>query len=188
MREKLTLSLTGHRPKELWGYDLTKSEYLKLQEHLEGIISGALTKANLIECHTGMALGADTVWAKAIVNMKSKNPDRIKFIADIPFPDQPKAWPKTSQEIYYELVAQSDEQVYYAETYVPQCMQQRNIGMVDPADFLIAVWNGVIKKGSGTSNAIVYAKGKGKKIIVTPLDLGEPFLYEYNKEGLLGLI
>lgn len=59
MKEKITLSLTGHRPDKLAGYNLNQKFYHNLQSTLENYIKEALDHAQVVECHSGMALGAD---------------------------------------------------------------------------------------------------------------------------------
>ena len=90
------IALTGHRPKDVQQYMNGENPYdydnqfwtqsrnslmdlieQRLQEHPEGL-----------ELHSGMALGADTVWAQAIVSERQKHPDQIKFVADVPLPTQ----------------------------------------------------------------------------------------------------
>ena len=66
----VSISLTGHRPNKLAGYDLSKPYYTRLRNRLIAIIEHSLAKYDIVECHSGMALGADTVWAQAIVYCK----------------------------------------------------------------------------------------------------------------------
>lgn len=154
--EKFVISLTGHRPDKLWGYNLTDSHYIDLQTKLETLIQQALNKHDVIECHSGMALGADTIWAQAIVSMKKRYPNNVIFVADIPCEGQESVWPPSSQKHYTQLLQLADKKIYYSEKYTRSCMQQRNIGMIDAANVLIAITNGDIH--GGTANAIAYAQ------------------------------
>ena len=70
--KKLTISLTGHRPPKLAGYNIGSPYYKRMQEYLEGLIEKAILRCDTLELHSGMALGADTVWAQAIVAKKNK--------------------------------------------------------------------------------------------------------------------
>ena len=80
----VSISLTGHRPDKLAGYDLSKPYYTRLRNRLIAIIERSLAKYDIVECHSGMALGADIVWAQAIVYCKEKyGSDKIKFVAEI---------------------------------------------------------------------------------------------------------
>lgn len=180
LKEKLTLSLTGHRPKELWGYNLSSYEYKRLEEILYQLIIKGLDKAKVVECHSGMALGADTIWAQAIVRAKVDYPGQVTFVAEIPYAKQGSKWPKSSQDHLAHLLTHADEKKVYADEYFGYCMQLRNIGMIDACDYLIAVWDGVIREKSGTSNAIKYAKEKNKNIIHCPLDLSRVYNYSQS--------
>lgn len=180
LKDKLTLSLTGHRPKELWGYNLNSDEYKKLEDLLYNLIIAGLEKAEVVECHSGMALGADTVWAQAIVRARSENPGRVTFVAEIPYADQGSKWPKQSKDHFDNLLTHADNKVIYAEKYFGYCMQLRNIGMIDACDYLIAVWDGVIKEKSGTSNAMKYAMENNKKVLHCPLNLSGFIKYNYD--------
>lgn len=68
----LSIALTGHRPDKLAGYNLNNPFYGRLHERLMKIIERALDNYPLVECHSGMALGADTVWAEVIVECQEK--------------------------------------------------------------------------------------------------------------------
>ena len=63
MREKITIALTGHRPNKLDGYELFVSAtstqlrpyYQKMYNRLVLAITNALDKAEIVECHSGLA-------------------------------------------------------------------------------------------------------------------------------------
>ena len=84
------ISLTGHRPDKLAGYDMTNDYYNRLRQRLIRIIERSLAQYPTVECHSGMALGADTVWAEAIIACRDKyGKDRVPFVAEIPDYNQP---------------------------------------------------------------------------------------------------
>lgn len=74
---KLTMALTGHRPQKLAGYDLQQPYYERMENQLIKLIKTALKRCDKLELHSGMALGADTVWARAIIRMRDQYPDRL---------------------------------------------------------------------------------------------------------------
>ena len=88
--KKLAIALTGHRPPKLADYDYNNIFYKRLYKKLDNIVKQALTGYDYLELHSGMALGADTIWAKVIVDNKKQFPDKIKFIADVPNMEQYK--------------------------------------------------------------------------------------------------
>lgn len=162
----ISISLTGHRPDKLAGYDLSKPYYTRLRNRLIAIIERSLAKYSVVECHSGMALGADTVWAQAIVHCQTKyGRDRIRFVAEIPDYNQPSRWLKESKDEWNRLMAFADIVNTYQKNdgrsyaYV---LNQRNIGMIAACDILIAVYNG--DDTGGTANGVRDGKEMGKWI------------------------
>lgn len=166
-KDKIVITLTGHRPPKLAGYNLSNPYYDRLQIRLENIIETLLNRYHHIECHSGMALGADTIWAQAIIKMKKKYPNNIVFIADIPDTNQPSRWPQTSQEQWHKLLADADVICQYAQKHLGKSyayiLNQRNIGMIAACDILLAVYNG--DSTGGTANGVRDGMRMGKTII-----------------------
>lgn len=167
-KEKLIVSLTGHRPPKLAGYNMNDPYYARLQERLVKVIEALATRYQQIECHSGMALGADTIWAQAIIKMKQKYPNIVTFIADIPDMNQASRWPIPSQEHWKNLLESTDEIIQYAHKHTGKSyayiLNQRNIGMISACDILLAVYNG--DKTGGTANGVKDGM-RMKKTIVT---------------------
>lgn len=163
------ISLTGHRPDKLAGYDMSADYYTRLRTRLIHIIERALAHYPVVECHSGMALGADTVWAEAIVHCREKyGKSRVPFVAEIPDFKQPSRWPLTSRNKWTELMQFADN----VRQYAPQnrgrsyayILNQRNIGMIAACDILIAVYNG--DATGGTANGVRDGKRLNKWITV----------------------
>lgn len=164
----ISISLTGHRPDKLAGYDLSKPYYTRLRNRLIVIIERALAKYDVVECHSGMALGADTVWSQAIIHCKKKyGSDRIKFIAEIPDYNQSSRWLQENKDEWNHLMTFADKVNTYQKNdsrsyaYV---LNQRNIGMIMACDVLIAVYNG--DSIGGTANGVRDGKRLGKWITI----------------------
>lgn len=176
----LRIALTGHRPNKLGGYDLSTPQYRRLQTDLETYIENALKRADVVIGHSGLALGADTVWAEAILAMRTKYPTRVLFHAEIPMLEQSEAWFKKSDiQAWERFVASADEQTVYGslagldkasdarKKKASQLLNVRNDGMIDHADELLGLYDGHSR--GGTANALAYAKKVGKKtFIVAP--------------------
>ena len=113
------LGLTGHRPKKLGNvYDLNDPRWQNFMQDLNQVLEQRIQEYGYVECHSGMALGADMAWALVIQSARERYPGQVKFVADIPNPDQPAKW--TSPEtvaLFYDLVDNADERVTYAPTY-----------------------------------------------------------------------
>lgn len=176
----LHIALTGHRPNKLGGYDLSTPAYRRLQSDLETYIENALKRADVVVGHSGLALGADTVWAEAILAMRDKHPGRVFFHAEIPMMEQSEAWFKDSDvSRWRRFVDAADEQTVYGalagldktsdarKRKASQLLNLRNDGMIDHADELLGLYDGHSR--GGTANALAYAKKVGKfTFIVAP--------------------
>lgn len=152
------IALTGHRPQKLAGYDLNAPFYQKLHAKLVSIIDDTIAAYpnTTIWIHSGMALGADTVWGFAAKTAMEKHPGIVKFHAEIPVMTQPDKWFKQIDKDRWQLLYDMAEaKTVYSEVYSPIVLQERNIGMIEHADALIAIWDG---SRSGTGNAVDYAR------------------------------
>lgn len=178
MDKVIHIALTGHRPNKLGGYDISTDSYKKLQKDLENKIASCVREGYIVWCHGGCALGADTIWAQAALAMKQQFPGKVKYYAHIPFMSQPDAW-RSQEDIlrWNKHVSAADARHVYhknpgdielydekkAKRLAGKFLNDRNIGMVDSCNVLIAVLNPDDKK-SGTRNAVNYAKKQDKMI------------------------
>lgn len=107
---------------------------------------------------TGMALGVDQLFAEeAIKNV-------ISVVAAIPCKGHDSRWPHHSKDRYHGILNNflTESHLVYDGGYAPWVMQKRNEWMVDRADLLVAVYDGVSQ--SGTLNCINYCRRQGKPI------------------------
>lgn len=169
LTKTLHIGLTGHRPKKLGGYNINTEPYQKLQADLEQYILFQLQSVDVVVGHSGLALGADTVWSKAILNMRDKFPDRVKFHAEIPFMTQHNKWFKKSDiNFWHKQVDTADNKTIYADfktdvtnAQAGKALDDRNNGMIDHSDVMLALWDG---SKSGTGNAVNYSRSVNKAI------------------------
>lgn len=154
----IKMAVTGHRPNKMYGYDLSDERWGLLKEKFKRI----LVEQNCDEAITGMALGVDTVFALAVLELKDEGYD-IKLHCAIPCRNHSCKWPKESVDMYNSILARADKVVLVSdEEYKPYLMQKRNEYMVDETDKLVAVWDGT---AGGTGNCVNYARKVGKEII-----------------------
>lgn len=160
------IALTGHRPTKLGGYDITTPAYVAMQRDLETYIEKNLAVYQQVVGHSGLALGADTIWSKAILAMKEKYPGRVLFHAEVPMLEQSEAWFKESDITFWdEQIAKADFKTVSGSleglsgqrrnNEARRLLLKRNEQMVSACDVLLAVHDG--SKG-GTSHAVDYAK------------------------------
>lgn len=166
------IALTGHRPAKLAGYRMDDPFYRRLQDRLEDGIERAVAVHGSVVCHSGLALGADTVWSRAIIAVRERHPGNLQFVAHLPTRSQASVWPSQADVDFWRYqVAVADRVVVYGETYTYRIMQVRNEGMIDAADLLVAVWDGT---PGGTRNAITYARGKCRVLVLDPAQFRSP--------------
>jgi uncharacterized phage-like protein YoqJ len=144
----LTLACTGHRPQKLaFEWDGAGPVSLWVQGEMRKIIE----EIRPTQVISGMALGADQIWAELAVIMN------IPFIAAIPFRGQDSRWSEKLQNKYRILMGKAKRVVNVSGEayYRPSFMQDRNEWMVDNCNGLVAVWDG--SQVGGTFNCITYA-------------------------------
>ncbi len=153
----MILALTGHRPHKLG------NEY-----SMDGPVSQAVRKAlrevllkrKPEKAISGMALGADMMWAEEALELE------IPVLAAVPFEGQERTWPPASQVIYREIL---DHPLVTKVICAPggatnavYKLNNRNRYMVDRCGELVAVWDG---SSGGTLNTLAYASEVDRPII-----------------------
>lgn len=159
-----TICLTGHRPNRLDGYNINTPYYRKMSSFLDKLVDENVLEHGSVTLRSGMALGADTIWAMCIIDAKKRHPGKVTFIADVPCVTQKSKWRGDDQRRWDALVAQADDVVIYSQNYTRECMNQRNKGMVDNSDMVIAIWDG--SPIGGTAHAVRYSKMNNKRMVV----------------------
>lgn len=183
-----TIAGTGHRPNKL-GYEYdgvgvySNAIRYAIQQHIN-----TLKPDKII---SGMALGFDQILAEVAITNK------IPLVCAIPCANQEQMWPPKSRDRYNKIINWSKDHIINGiqqpswslvtvhmvstQPYDNQCMQNRNIWMVDqltgPEDKLLALSDGT---GGGTMNCLKYANhkvGANKIIMMHPKTL----LMEYDK-------
>ena len=162
--EKMALScaFTGHRPYRLPfhceedpGCILLKAS---LTEQIKGLIQGGVESFL-----SGMAMGIDLWAAEIVLCLRRENPN-LKLICVLPCPSQADFWNLPMKKRYFTVLSQSDKQIMVSSVYGPECMRQRNRWMVEHADLLLAVYNGISQ--GGTAYTLQYAISKKKPVVL----------------------
>lgn len=171
--QKYSICLTGHRPKDVAQfmgkdvdiYDMHNPYWKRVIAKLCQIIKREMiVHPSGLELHSGLALGADTAWAAAIMIAKRHYGDRITFVADCPLPTQSSHWSKSSQAIWRKIISSADI-VKYTTTgkYTEGIMEKRNLQMIKSCHTCIAFWSG--KPYGGTANGVRDARKFGLEIL-----------------------
>ena len=178
-----TLTFTGHRPKDLGGYNENNQVAQTVKEQLLTLITQAYERGYR-KFITGMAQGVDQWAGEILIELKETHND-ILIVASLPFASQANIWPHNGQQRWLNILKSCDEiyivdnepekkrtlddVIYLASEgntdskyVISQKLQARNVWMVDRADSIVAIWRGT---DGGTGNCIRYAQSKGVKIV-----------------------
>lgn len=157
----MRVMVTGHRPMKIGGFTVPNPTEHWIRVNLRVILSRMLVKYPDLEGVTGMALGADQIFAEVCIELG------IPFIAAVPFRGQENRWPLASQDAYRALMHRAKEIVvvdeipeYTSESYGAK-LAVRNVWMIDNSERAVAVWDG---SDGGTCNAVKEILRRNRKI------------------------
>lgn len=157
--------ITGHRPKNLYGYD-TKSSYIPITKELERIIQKLKPDTIITSCSQGVEMIAGSIACRT---------EGVRSMLCLPCTDYSNKWDDTgifSKQTYNSIFRNSDEikYVHNREYQGPTDIFTCNKVMVERADNVVVVYRHDLDyaakhKTSGTAGLIRYAMKLGKDII-----------------------
>lgn len=172
-------SFTGHRPKDLYGYD-NQAAYQNLFNLIKETVRN-LYKEGYTEFITGAAQGIDQLVFWAVHSLKREGLP-IRNIVYLPFQGLERQWKKVglfSQEEFRLMISLSYETIIitkhmvFEKNIINSSLSKRNHKMVDDTDLLVGFYHGLpfeINTGSGTAECLRYAKSCNKEIrIIDPI-------------------
>jgi len=161
--EKTSCAFTGHRPSKLpWRYDETAEGCVQLKEILSAQIA-ALADNGVTDFLSGMAEGIDQICAELVLAQREKKPE-LKLHCILPCMGQDSKWTDSARKRYRSIITQADSRVYVSRDYHKDCMLQRDRFLVERSSYLLAVYNG--SRRSGTGATVNYARKLGREIII----------------------
>ena len=142
----MKVMITGHRPERLGErindvYNWIDTQFAKLGSE------------NIEECITGCAKGVDTIFADCVIH------NGLPLVCAFPY-THALSEPEQIMRDYAKEVHFQTEEWYKA------CYLDRDKWMVDRADVVLVVWDGIPK--GGTYYTKKYAESKGKTVILFP--------------------
>ncbi len=147
---KNSCAFTGHRPYKLpWRYDEADSRCVALKATLVEQIE-ALVEAGVTQYYSGCADGTDLWCAEIVLALRKKNP-ALNLHCILPCEGQADKWSDLARERYHSILKQADTVDYVSRSYYDGCMIDRNHQLVESADLLLAVYNGVRRSGTGAT-------------------------------------
>lgn len=159
----VSCAFTGHRPQKYpWGYD-EKTPGCVMLKRVLAVQIAALAEAGTTDFLSGMAQGADTWAALAVLALRDENP-ALRLHCVLPCEGQADKWAASARELYQAVLSCADSVIYVSREYRDGCMLERNRYLVDHAGTLLAIYNG--ERRGGTAATVRYARQKGRGLIV----------------------
>lgn len=153
----MIIALTGHRPHKFGPNPAAAARSIR------AALRGILEEKRPERVISGMALGADTIWAEEALQLQ------IPVTAAIPFVGQESLWSARDKLNYEEILAHPlvTKVICAPGGASTHKYHHRNKWLVDHSDALVSVWDGT---AGGTRHCLLYAQEVGKPIIyVRPL-------------------
>lgn len=160
--------VTGHRPQHL-----TEGEQLFAREELLRLAHKLKADHGTELAISGMALGADTWWAEAAIEVG------IPLAAYIPFETQPVKWSTRDKAQWNYLRGRATVERVIAPEYSVQALHARNDAMIADSDLAIAVWK-PSKTSGGTASAVKKLVALDREYVVVDLDNFTTFIRGTN--------
>lgn len=164
-RNNFTISVTGLRKHKL---NFAKTEYvIKESEIINKLIEliNPYIDIGYDTFLTGMATGSDTMFAKAIIEIKKKRDDLI-LNAVIPFVDQPKQFSLDERKEYNDILKKCEVIRIIDNEYKKDCYLKRNEYLVKNSSVLFAITDDINLARSGTTFTINRAIKEGIEVVV----------------------
>lgn len=179
----LTCSFTGYRPAKLpFLWKKESEEYERLYNALKNEIVYMYSKG-VRYFQSGMALGIDLMCGEIVLELKKAYSD-IHLFCIIPCSNQTNGWKDEDKKLYRRILDGSSGVTYVSDKpYKEGCMMARNRFLVDTAQYILAVYNGL--KG-GTMSTVKYAQKNNRTVIlIDPTDFTRVELVHGNPQGVL---
>lgn len=149
-----TCFFTGHRK-------LPSDKKEKIRQSIKQNIEKLIVSYDVRNFISGGALGFDTMAAEAVTELKMLYP-HIKLYMYIPCRNQDVLWSQDDKKKYEDMLSVSDEVLYISDKpYSKDCMNKRNLKMIEDAFFCIAF---CINSRSGTGFTVRNAVEAHKQV------------------------
>ncbi|XKH58548.1 DUF1273 domain-containing protein (plasmid) [Citricoccus nitrophenolicus] len=152
-----SVMVTGHRPHLMNPVQASWAE-----SELQRLAVKLRDEHGCTEAISGMALGADTWWAKAALGAG------LRLAAYIPCESQPSRWSAADRRTWEQLRVEATREVVVGTVPNARTFHARNDAMLQDADLVVAVWDPTVTTG-GTAATVAKARRRGMDIIIVDL-------------------
>ena len=167
VKSNISISVTGHRPFDLFGYEGDK--YSNLFNSIRKVFSNVLNLCDTLTVITGGAQGVDQIafWSAHTLKVKT---GRVSTTVAVPFKGQENPWKEHGtfgRQEYRTILYNADKVVYLSDEYRSNRQYTiRDMYMVNNSDMLLSVLNpDNANTKSGTKLTTDYALSKGIPVI-----------------------
>lgn len=166
----MRVAFTGHRPGQLNIDGDERSERGQMLRRMIRREIAGMIKAGADTFLCGAAMGADIICGELVLAEKQTRHPELKLVCAIPFKEQADRWPTDWKERYRQLLKGADGIVHVCDSYQNGCYHIRNRYLVDHADTILAIYNGMGR--GGTAYTVEYARQQGRNlVIINPVTL-----------------
>jgi len=152
------VAITGHRPGSL---NTDQRQYM--QEGLEFIASGLVGYYSAERFLTGLALGADTIWAELALKHS------VDYDVYIPFEGQEDRWNQSDQKKYQNLRSGAVSEKVFGQQFSNRLYHARNDALIRDSDLLVAVWRPSVQDG-GTFSTVQKSLKRNHPTLLLDMD------------------
>ena len=155
---------TGPRLQNLpFGSDESHPAYVRMKERIRQEILRLFIEGNVTHFITGMAPGVEQICAEIVLELKKTCP-QLTLECAIPYEEQAAKWTERERDRYFTILASCDTETLLQTGYSRNCMKRKKEYMVSHSDFVLAVWDGIARNGTGQT--IRYARKQGRGIAI----------------------
>ena len=163
------ITVTGHRPPELGGYDPDNPVAKGVRDKLTEILAAKLVLHPDLGVLTGLGLGAEQLAAEAALAANTP------FVAVLPYPDPDAVWPAESRR-HFRLLLDQAASFVLLEARQPAtketagaALRRRDAWLARHAHEAIVVWDGQDAAVGRTVRALQDALGEDEVWLVMPV-------------------
>lgn len=192
-----SLCVTGHRPKDLWGYTLN-AKYKNLQNKMYACIKQFYDQFDVRVAKQGGAQGVDQLFGDVVQYIHDNECRDLIHEVVVPFNGQESQWLATgvfSQQSYNLMIQKATKVTVVNPTLNPamtpknligKALMDRNTAMINSSDYVLGVYKGDVNNiklldnmHSGTLHALQLAYHSNKPIVIINPDTLQTFRFNF---------